>query len=275
MSSEIVLSQYLQATISGDTNVGLKRDHNEDCLHLPQSEGLVVVADGMGGHEGGEIASRIAVDTVVEYFRETNDEVDETWPFMLHHGRHSRHITRIENAVKLANHNIFTYARQQSFKKSMGTTIVTGFLDDPDFVLAHVGDSRIYKINGQGMSQITSDHSLLNDYIRLRRIRPEDAHAFPHKNVIVRALGIKSTVHVDIHRIQPVVGDLFLFCSDGLSGMLSDRKMLEIIREKKSIDDMANELINAANDAGGTDNITVALVRFDRPDTNRKQTVPM
>ncbi|MBW2733458.1 MAG: Stp1/IreP family PP2C-type Ser/Thr phosphatase [Deltaproteobacteria bacterium] len=246
--------------VAGLTDTGMKRAHNEDFLFIPEEDRLVMVADGMGGHAAGDVASRLAVETVDEFFRATGVEEDVTWPFAFD-ADNLRHENRLVTGIKLANLKIFETAQRESSRQGMGTTMVAGFFCDEEVVLANVGDSRIYRIRDNKIRQLSEDHSLLNDYIKMKRLTVEDADRFPHKNVIVRALGMKDSVAVDIQRRQPQVGDTYLFCSDGLSGMISDEEMLALVlKSHNDLDHACQELVDLANANGGTDNITVALV---------------
>jgi serine/threonine protein phosphatase PrpC len=252
----------LRVRIAGETDKGMKRAHNEDYLYLPDEERLVMVADGMGGHAAGDVASRLAVETIVEFFQATANDQDVTWPFMFD-GDNRRHENRLVTGFKLANLKIFDLSQQQNHTQGMGTTLVAGLFCDEVLILCHVGDSRIYRIRGNQIKQITEDHSLLNDYIRMKRLKPEDADKFPHKNVIVRALGMKETVAIDTIRESPRLGDVYLFCSDGLSGMIDDAKLLALVRQNNDLDHACEALVEAANANGGVDNITVALARIE------------
>jgi protein phosphatase len=147
----------------------------------------------------------------------------------------------------------------------MGTTIVTIFFaKENEVVVAHVGDSRVYFFRENTLKQITEDHSLLNDYLKAKKLTPEEIEAFPHKNVIVRALGMKDTVVVDINRVEPKDGDIYLLCSDGLSGMVPDKQIEQILQAQKDLDKACAQLIDAANANGGNDNVTCVLAQFTR-----------
>jgi protein phosphatase len=252
----------MRVRFSGETHVGMARTHNEDALHLPVDERLAIVADGMGGHASGEVASRMAVDTIVEYFRDTSEEQALTWPYKVdHEGRAD--VTRLVTAIKLANLRIYEASEREAAKKGMGTTVVSALFLDDRIVVGHVGDSRVYRVREAEIAQLTDDHSLINDYIKMKRMTAEEAANWPHKNVIVRALGMKDTVQVDIHVESPRLGDLFILCSDGLSSMIADEKIVDIVTNEHDLDRAAEELIGAANDAGGKDNITVVLARIE------------
>jgi protein phosphatase len=252
----------LRVRFAGDTHVGMTRTHNEDALHLPVEERLALVADGMGGHASGEVASRMAVDTVVEYFKETAEEQILTWPFKVDR-QGGADVTRLVTAIKLANLRIHEQAQRDPACKGMGTTLVGALFHDDRIIIGHVGDSRLYRVRDGLITQVTEDHSLINDYIKMKRMTPEEASAWPHKNVIVRALGMKDSVQVDVHTEHPRLGDCFLLCSDGLSGMISDEDIRRVVLGEGDLDRVAERLIAAANAAGGKDNITVVLARIE------------
>jgi protein phosphatase len=253
----------MRVRFSGETNVGMKRDHNEDSYYLPESERLAIVADGMGGHASGEVASRMAVETIVGFFRETQDEQELTWPFKIDRGR--RHdINRMVTAIKLANLRIHQEAQRNPACHGMGTTVVsTLFLEDA-LIVGHVGDSRLYRYREGMFDQLTEDHSLLNDYIKMKHLSPEEIAAFPHKNVIVRALGMKASVQVDVIVDAPRLGDVYLLCSDGLSGMVPDAEIGAMMANESDLDRVCDRLIATANGNGGLDNVTVVAVRLER-----------
>ncbi len=252
----------MQLTSFGRTNVGMKRPHNEDSLRLFREQNLFVVADGMGGHASGEVASQIAVETVAEFFRATAEDNEITWPYKMDHEKKYEE-NRLITGIKLANRRIFESASRDAKLKGMGTTIVVLFFFENTAFVAHVGDSRIYRHRKGELTQLTMDHSLLNDYIKMRQLTPEEIEAFPHKNVIVRALGMKDTVQVDTAQEIPQPGDTYLLCSDGLSGLVNDARMAEILSEEQDLDKATEKLIAQANENGGTDNITCILVRVE------------
>ena len=252
----------MRVRFAGDTNVGMKRAHNEDSFFLPESERLAIVADGMGGHASGEVASRMAVETISEFFKATQDEQQTTWPFKIDRG-HRYNINRMVTAIKLANLKIHEHAQKDPRCHGMGTTVVSALFLDDAIVVGHVGDSRLYRRRGGSFEQITEDHSLLNDYIKMKHLSPEEIAAFPHKNVIVRALGMKDTVQVDVHCDSPRLGDVYLLCSDGLSGMISDPQLADLLGAERDLDVLCERLISMANKNGGLDNITVVAIRVE------------
>ena len=220
-----------------------------------------MVADGMGGHRSGEVAARMAVDTIAGFFNATKRDEEVTWPFKLDKTRDYVE-NRLLAAVRLANLRIFESAERETQLHGMGTTIVSLLIIEDRALIAHVGDSRIYRFHENEFAQLTEDHSLLNDYIRMKKLTALEIEQFPHKNVIVRALGMKESVQVDIATIKLAPDDSFLLCSDGLSGMVPDPKMEGILKSQADLGIATQELIDAANAAGGNDNISVVLARI-------------
>lgn len=252
----------MRVRFSGATDVGRKRALNEDSLFLPRDTRLAIVADGMGGHASGEVASKLAVDTVVDYFRSTADEQTLTWPYKVDHGIRAD-VNRMITSIKLANLEIYERAQRDPQCKSMGTTIVAIYFLDDTAVIGHVGDSRAYRLRDRSLVQLTEDHSLINDYIKMKRVTAEEAENWPHKNVIVRALGMKDSVEVDIITEVPKVGDGFLLCSDGLCGMLTDEQIARIMLSESDMDRAVQRLIDEANEEGGVDNISAVMARIE------------
>ena len=254
----------MKIAVAGQTHVGMKRNHNEDNLLLLPEERLFVVADGMGGHSSGEVASKIAVEEVAEFFRMTSQDLEITWPYKMEKQR-TYDENRLATGVKLANMRIFEKASAETKYKGMGTTIVTVFFaKDSEVIVGHVGDSRVYFFRDNTLRMITEDHSLLNDYLKAKKLTPEEIEAFPHKKVIVRALGMKDTVNVDINKVEPKDGDIFLLCSDGLSGMVPDKQIEQILQQQPDLEKACAQLIDAANANGGNDNVTCVLAQYRR-----------
>ncbi len=252
----------MRVRFSGDTNVGMKRSHNEDAVYLPEEERLAIVADGMGGHASGEVASKMAVETVAEHFKATQGEGEITWPYKLDHSDRLEE-NRLLTGVKLANLKIYDRAQHEEACHGMGTTIVASLFLDDKVMIAHVGDSRCYRYRDGRLQQLTEDHSLLNDYIKMKRLSEGDAGKFPHKNVIVRALGMKESVQVDLIVDALRVGDVYLMCSDGLSGMVDDEGLASVLGDEQDLDAACERMIHAANRNGGVDNITCVLARLE------------
>ncbi|MEZ4365627.1 MAG: Stp1/IreP family PP2C-type Ser/Thr phosphatase [Kofleriaceae bacterium] len=243
------------------TDVGMKRTHNEDYFSLIEDEQLFLVADGMGGHASGEVASKMAAETIGDFYNRTREDEDATWPYKM-----DRSLSYVENrlvcAVKLANLRIFETSSRDLRYKGMGTTLVSSMVAGDKIYVGHVGDSRVYRIRDGEITQLTRDHSLLEDYKEAKPdMTEEEERNFPHKNVITRALGMRETVQVDIRTHQIKSGDVYVLCSDGLSGMLTDDQILQISTNAKSLERAVAELVDAANRNGGTDNVTTLLLQ--------------
>jgi PPM family protein phosphatase len=253
----------MRVTACGSSDVGKKRPHNEDAFLILAEEGLYCVADGMGGHASGEVASRIAVEEMAEFFRLTGHDEDATWPFRMDPA-YGYDENRLLTGVKLANQRIHDRARCDERLEGMGTTLVAAHFprSGAEVLVGHVGDSRAYLFRQGTLVQLTEDHSLLNDYIKMKHLSPEEIAAFPHKNVIVRALGMKDTVKVDTRFEVPQLNDVYILCTDGLSGPVSDNEMMDILNQHQEIKVATAKLIERANENGGPDNVTCVLVRW-------------
>src|SRR5262245_5201577 len=224
------MHQPLRIEVAGQTDVGRKRSHNEDNFAIFSEFGLYIVADGMGGHASGEVASKMAIDTMKEFFAATADDPERTWPYKMDRSKGYEE-NRLITGVKLSNLRIFETAQKNSRQRGMGTTICALFAVEDGVYIAHVGDSRAYRFREGKIEQLTEDNSLLNDYKKMKKLTREEIENFPHKNVIVRALGMKDTVKVDTRFDSPQVGDTLLLCSDGLCGPVGDEQLLQILRD--------------------------------------------
>ena len=245
---------------AGLTDVGRKREQNEDSLLVAPAHNLVAVADGMGGHQSGEVASQIAVHTMEWFFSSLAADPEATWPYRVD-SRYDEHGNRLAVSVQFANSRIREAATEDG-RRGMGTTIVAALLKDAKAYVAWVGDSRAYLYRGGQLLPLTVDHSLQNELLRTGRIRPEDVAMFQHKNVITRALGMGERVEVDLVETDLVDQDIVLVCCDGLTGMLEDDQIAEFLKGERDLNEASRKLVDAANQAGGTDNITVALARY-------------
>jgi PPM family protein phosphatase len=255
------VASQLRIEVAGQTDVGRKRQHNEDNFAIFSEYGLYIVADGMGGHASGEVASRMAVDTMREFFGMTEEDPERTWPYKMDHSKGYEE-NRLVTGIKLSNLRIFETAQRNARQRGMGTTMVALFAVEDGVHIAHVGDSRVYRIRDHKLEQLTEDHSLLNDYKKMKRLSDEEIANFPHKNVIVRALGMKDTVKVDTRFEQPREGDTVLLCSDGLAGPVSDDEIFRIVEGAPDLSTATQNLIQSANERGGPDNITCVLARW-------------
>jgi len=256
----------MHTRFAGMTDTGLLREHNEDSLLLLPEYGIVAVADGMGGHRSGDVASQLAISTISDFFSVVVGH-DGTWPFPA-----DPDLTDEENYVviglRLANRRIFDRSLRTMADFGMGTTIVTAmFTKAADRVtIGHVGDSRCYRIRGDEILQMTRDHSLISDAKHMAPwMTPEEVSQLP-PNVITRALGIREDVAVDIRTDETAVGDVYLLCSDGLSGLVTDEQIHEIVTGAPSLDEACKSLVDRANFFGGTDNITAVLASVEEGD---------
>ncbi len=245
----------------GGTDIGRKRALNEDCYGIFDELGLFVVADGMGGHAAGEVASRAAVDTLRDFIAATREPDEATWPFQLD-SELPRAANRLISGIKLANQAINKSSQESLDKKGMGTTIVAAIVEGDELFLAHVGDSRAYLFSNGMIRRITSDHSYVEEMVLAGHITLDQARVHPMRNIITRALGTKADVAVDLSRHHPSPGDIYLLCSDGLSGMLTDGEIARIISDNTAdISACIDGLIKGANEKGGDDNITAILLK--------------
>src|SRR5215470_10963231 len=250
----------MRAIASGMTDVGLQRDHNEDSYAVLAEYDLFIVADGMGGHRAGDVASRLATDSIAEFFRSTAQE-DATWPFHFDTSL-SEDENRLVTGIRVANRRIFERSIRSRDCAGMGTTVVGALYSRKKnrLFVGHVGDSRAYRVRGGMIKQLTRDHSLINDYLLAMPELTEEQRAELPKNVITRALGMQDHVVVDLLSDDPQVGDVYLLCSDGLSGMIPDPEILNIMSSTTDTPDICRQLIARANEYGGEDNITALVI---------------
>lgn len=250
----------------GMTDVGLRRDHNEDHFYVNDDLGLYIVADGMGGHAAGEVASHTAIRSISDFLFSAKHERDFTWPFGIDTKLNGQE-NLIISSIKLANREICALSEEKAEYSGMGTTIVGAMIDGTNIVIAHVGDSRLYRLRGEQFDQLTNDHSWVNEQLARSIITEEEARTHRWRNVITRALGNTYTIDVDMAQSDLMIGDIYLLCTDGLSGMLADAEINRLLRASSySAETAARRLVAAANDAGGHDNITVLMLRVLDPD---------
>ena len=244
----------------GLTDTGRVREHNEDTIAWDANLGLLVLADGMGGYNAGEVASGIAVKTIVNLVREALEREDLTAPD--ESAGLSRTAIILRDAIVRANKIIFQTARTQPNCEGMGTTVVGALFHDNRIIVAHVGDSRLYRLRGTGFEQVTLDHSLLQELVDRGFYSPEEAQRAANKNYVTRALGVESGVEVEIQEHPAQRGDVYMLCSDGLSDMVEDDDIhLTINTFGANLDTVAKQLVQLGNDNGGKDNISVLLAQ--------------
>jgi PPM family protein phosphatase len=253
----------LRISADAQSDVGRKRKGNEDALCLNDEQRLYVVADGMGGHAAGEVASRVAVDAIAEFVELTGGNQEITWPFGLD-DTISYEGNRLKTAVRHANTRVIEATRESAEYEGMATTVAAVLVDGDIANLAHVGDSRIYLWNGASIEQLTRDHSWVNEQIENGAISPEQARSHPLRNVVTRALGGRADLVVDIQSRRMAPGDMLLLCSDGLTTMVPDDGIARILRESEGdVARATTALVSEANERGGEDNITVVLLKFE------------
>lgn len=247
------------------TDVGLKRTNNEDNLIMVPGEGLYVLADGMGGHASGQVASTMCVSHVAKFICEMSRQPDFELPYSKD-PKLSPEANLLVNAIKYANERIYIQSCKDRSMEGMGTTVTAIYNAPHGLILAHVGDSRIYRIRKGQITQMSRDHSLLNHLIDTGELKPEDAKNFPQKNIILRAIGLKETVDVDVKEVPREDGDVYLMCSDGLSDLVDAPVIAQTVTKSPNLTEACNQLIGLALKAGGKDNVTVVCVGVDGKD---------
>ena len=244
----------------GLTDVGRQRQHNEDTFLVEDDAKLFLVADGMGGHAAGEIASRIAVDSINEFIVHTKED-DGTWPHA-YDEHYTRTTNRLMAALRMANTRVLEAMRKDAKLRGMGTTVVAAMADNGKISVAHVGDSRAYMIRNGKISRITNDHSWVYEQVQAGMLTEAEAEKHPLRNVITRALGGALSVNPDASEIDSRPGDVYLLCSDGLTGMVPEDEILKLVTENADdLEKACQELIDTANARGGLDNVTAILVK--------------
>ncbi|MFZ0295486.1 MAG: Stp1/IreP family PP2C-type Ser/Thr phosphatase [Candidatus Sulfotelmatobacter sp.] len=245
---------------AGKTDIGLVRTNNEDNFGFDLRRGIFVVCDGMGGAAAGEVASKIAVDTVLAYFRKDSGRAESPVLGRKFEGV-SENAAALANAIQLANQSIQEVGAQNPNRAGMGSTIVAVCLHGNLFSIANVGDSRIYLVRGGGIQQLTSDHSLVMEQVRRGLMTVEEAERSEMQNVIVRALGSEDIVEPDLEDHEFAPGDVLLLCTDGMSRYIKEEQMLEVVSSARSLSEACEALIEAAKAGASDDNITCVLVR--------------
>ncbi len=232
------------------SDVGLRRKENEDRYALAPEHGLYVVADGMGGHTAGQVASELAVEAALMAIR-TLDGAAATLS------------EKLRYAVTSANRTIHTAAQRQPAYAGMGTTLVALLADGSRAALAHVGDSRAYLIRGSRIRQLTDDHSIVGELLRRNEISEDAAREHPHRHVLTRALGVREAVEPDLAELSPAPGDIFVLCSDGLTNHVEDHEIAKAVQEVHDLQELCDSLVDLANHRGGEDNTTVVAIRCE------------
>ncbi len=233
------------------TDIGLRRNNNEDLFFVDEKQGLFIVADGMGGHAAGEIASQIAVETVYQSLQETDQDNPEK---------------QLKQAIEQANRAVEQAANGNKAWQGMGTTLTILLLQQQQGYLAHVGDSRIYRLHNSQFEQLSDDHSLVGEQIRQGILTPEQAKVSTLGNILLQAIGMTPELDICQKSIPLTAGDRFLLCSDGLTGMVTDTEIEEILKRPDKLNSLCNTLVEKAISAGGKDNITVVVLQIDQLD---------
>jgi serine/threonine protein phosphatase PrpC len=244
----------------GLTDVGRKRKHNEDAYLVDPERGLFVVADGMGGHAAGEVASRITVESMQEFIASSDDATDSSWPFGQAGSRTPSAGSRLTAAVEKANEKVMRAVASRPELKGMGTTVVAALFDGDRATLVHVGDSRAYLYRDGELRRLTDDHSWVQEQVNAGILSEDEAKSHPLKNVVTRALGGSPHVSVDLIEVPLRPGDRFLLCSDGLTGMVADEEIHDFFLSEPVPEPAVRRLVELANERGGVDNITVIIV---------------
>jgi len=239
----------LRAAASSD--VGMRRGANEDRFALAPELGLFLVADGMGGHSAGQVASQLAAEAALEAVR------------ALEGGTVSL-TEKLRQATEIANRRIFAASQSRRELSGMGTTLVAILASEARVALAHVGDSRAYLLRHGRIRCLTDDHSLVGELLRRQEIDEAAAREHPHRHVLTRAVGVRRAVQPDLAELTPMAGDLFLMCSDGLTNHMRDEEIAMLLAADADPQDVCDALVACANDRGGDDNITVVLVRYEK-----------
>ena len=253
----------LRIASAAASHPGLRREQNEDAYCVRPDLGLYLVADGMGGHAAGEVASRLAVDAIEDFIQGTQQVTDaDQWPQPYDPGQ-GIDGNRLRMAFHLANRRLSEAAAGNSALRGMATTASAALVGERAIVIAHVGDSRIYRWRNRALEQLTTDHSWVGDRVRAGILSESDARQHPWRNVVTRALAGGEDPEVDIATLDVQDGDRLLLCSDGLSGVVPHERVEQLLGHESSLETTCLALVEAANAAGGPDNITVAILRAD------------
>lgn len=248
-------------TAHGVSHPGRVRKANEDRCELDLGLGVFVVADGMGGHNAGEVASELAVETIMSFMRRTQEGDDVTWPYGIDRNL-SFHANRLMTAVRLANRRVFRSAESRDELSGMGTTVVAGLIDAGHFIFANVGDSRIYSMLDGALSQLTTDDSWVATLQNAGALQPGQKH--PMRHVLTNVVGAREDVDVQVGERRLADGEMLLFCSDGLHGEISDDEVAGILAREQNATTSADALVAAVLERAARDNVTALVVRYDK-----------
>jgi len=248
------------------TDAGLRRTSNEDSHSSRLDLGLFIVADGMGGHVAGEVASRVAVESITAFIAETaGADRNRTWPFPFE-PELSFEANRLKAAFRLANRRLAAAIADSQDLRGMATTASAILCGPTHSCVAHIGDSRVYLLRGADLTQLTDDHSWVEEQVRAGTLTADAARQHPWRNVVTRALSGGEDPEIDVVQMTPKPGDRYLLCSDGLFGVVADELILKLMSDRAAtLEDICGRLIDAANAAGGPDNITAMILQVDAP----------
>lgn len=241
-------------SVGGNTHMGMKRKSNQDVIYISKDSSMpiYIVADGMGGHKAGELASNMAIDIIVKRITEDKHKLSSE----------NAILKWIKKTIEEANTKIYLESIKNKDFKGMGTTITLGYIYEDKIYIGHVGDSRAYIIKNDEIKQITEDHSYVNQLLKLGSITKEEAKKHPKKNMITRAVGSSSIIEIDLIVREYKENEILILCSDGLFNMLDDLEILKVFKSKDNIQEACDKVIRMANDNGGFDNITIIAIKF-------------
>ncbi len=254
----------MEIVSGGVSNVGRVRTNNEDSYQVLDSLNLFILSDGMGGEAHGEVASALAVETIVKCCTEPKEDSGATLVdnAEVHWAEKTK---RLQRAVREANFKIYESARKNPAQRGMGATVTTAWANEGKLSVAHVGDSRAYLLRTGNLQQLTNDHSLVAEQVRRGIITPQQAEESDMQSVLLRALGAHEDVEVDVDEVGIFSGDVLLLCSDGLTRMVTEPEIAGTLQAETSPAKAAQKLVDLANERGGQDNVTVIVVRFQEP----------
>ena len=256
------MSSHFTLFMAGKTDTGLKRDHNEDFIAWDAERGLALLADGMGGHKAGDVASRMSVEHIEKSLRAA---LTESLP-ATGEGGVSPLAGLLDQAIDEANSSVFAAGEENAAQKGMGTTLVALMLHADRVLVAHVGDSRLYRLHGRELSAVTRDHSLVRQMMEEGIMTEEEAHDSPFTHVITQAVGVREAVDAEIQEFEAQAGDVYLLCSDGLSDLVSEAEIADtLLAAQGNWERAAQRLVDLANQHGGRDNISVVIVGIGPP----------
>ena len=245
------------------TDKGLRRSNNEDCFSAREDLKLFVVADGMGGHAAGEIASQAAVEGIVAFVEATETmSPDQTWPVPFD-PEQSVNANRLCAGFRMGNRRLAAQIASSSELRGMATTAVAALIDGGTATLAHVGDSRAYRLRDEQLERLTRDHSWVEEQVRVGVLSDTAARQHPWRNIVARALSGSEELEVDVQEVSLATGDRLLLCSDGVFTVLNDEQIGEVLRRETDLDSVCHALVQGANDGGGPDNVTAVVLEVD------------